>query len=655
MAAAAHPEPDAGAPNPALERAAARLHQAAETLHTRGQWHQLCSWAAHNPQLSAANLLLLQHSGQPAEPVAAAASWRAAERALRPDAAGIELLTRLPATSTEQTPRWHTATVYPASHTHPAGETTTPAAPARSAEQLRDHLAATADHRGTKPAVGAHTLPAQIRALAEPLADDHLARTDLPAGHKDWLASAAAHVLALRADPAHPHAPPAPPPASSGRAHAEHVRALAAQLVRTTHALAPPTGTVNPATARRVQHARTRTHHAHQRADYGHARTRALAQQRSARGQAAEHEQLAAALSAAAEYFHDQLTASPAARTYLQQRLGADLDDLPTGWRLGAAPRNWTALREHLRERGFSDTTLIRAGLVQHSSRGRLIDRFRERLTIGIHDAHGQLVGFTARTLEATGHGPKYLNSPTSELYDKRHALLGLAEQRSALNSGQRQPLLVEGPLDALALAARGPQHPWAPISTCGTSLTTSHLTQLRQTTSQPLTLGLDDDPAGNAATTRIARLLYADPDQPATHVLTGLNGHDPADALATGNTPTHTTDAASWLLHQLLDQHHALDHPDWVPHQVETLHAAAELLAPLPTSHAAPLAAHVATTLTNLPNDTITSHIITAHLDHQRPPTQHHTSATSPPPTPAKTTPSPTQPPRPGLRAPRP
>src|SRR3712207_3022379 len=125
----------------------------------------------------------------------------------------------------------------------------------------------------------------------------------------------------------------------------------------------------------------------------------------------------------------------------------------------GYAPAGWTALVDHLRGLGATETELVAAGLAQRARTGALIDRFRDRLTLPIHDADGAIVGFIARrnpTAADVGRaGPKYLNTPGTDLYRKGEHLFGLYETRGALAAGGT-PALVEGPLDAIALTLAG-------------------------------------------------------------------------------------------------------------------------------------------------------------------------------------------------------
>ena len=127
------------------------------------------------------------------------------------------------------------------------------------------------------------------------------------------------------------------------------------------------------------------------------------------------------------------------------------------GYGVGYAPASWTGLVDHLRTRGHTDTDLLAAGVAVPARHGRLIDRFRARITFPIHDGLG-VVGFTAR--DTTGHpdAPKYLNTPASTLYDKSRLLFGTQH----LPTGSHDPqtittvVLTEGPWDALAVTHAG-------------------------------------------------------------------------------------------------------------------------------------------------------------------------------------------------------
>jgi DNA primase len=61
---------------------------------------------------------------------------------------------------------------------------------------------------------------------------------------------------------------------------------------------------------------------------------------------------------------------------------------------VGYAPGEWTALTDHLRGRGFGDMSIETSGLAKRSSRGTLIDVFRDRAVFPIRTASGTVIGF---------------------------------------------------------------------------------------------------------------------------------------------------------------------------------------------------------------------------------------------------------------------
>ena len=82
-------------------------------------------------------------------------------------------------------------------------------------------------------------------------------------------------------------------------------------------------------------------------------------------------------------------------------------------WHIGYAPAGWTALTSHLCRLGHHDDAIQAAGLATRSSRGTLIDRFRDRdHALPVHDAAGMLAGFTGRAHPDAG--PDTRNTSTA-------------------------------------------------------------------------------------------------------------------------------------------------------------------------------------------------------------------------------------------------
>ena len=238
---------------------------------------------------------------------------------------------------------------------------------------------------------------------------------------------------------------------------------------------------------------------------------------------------------AAAEFYQTAYPGSDSA-AYIASRLGDDLTG-DSRWILGHAPNSWTALTDHLTERlGATADELVDAGLAKISSRGTPIDIFRNRVLFGITDGSGQVAGWTGRKLPGSPErAPKYLNTPATALFDKSALLYssGLLEEGC-------MPVLVEGPMDAIAVTLAGDRDPMPElgrakpvgVAPCGTALTPGQVDILRpHIEGRPVVVGLDDDAAGWKAAERDFKLLT---DVGATpHRLIIKGGKDPADMLA--------------------------------------------------------------------------------------------------------------------------
>jgi len=231
------------------------------------------------------------------------------------------------------------------------------------------------------------------------------------------------------------------------------------------------------------------------------------------------------------------LTAPPrrkAAVTYLHQR-GIDTATVPAEWLLGYAPPGWTRLADQLRGR-FGDEVLLDAGLALRSSRGTLIDTFRDRVIFPMHDRNGRVAGFIGRDVSGNPDTPKYLNTRQTPLFDKGELLYGLHEAHTT-NPAARHLVIVEGPLDVLAIAARGHTigtTDLLPIAASGTALTIAHARRVADVAiahHSPVVVALDGDAAGRAAALRASEKLRSLGLDVRLAVLP--NGTDPADYLA--------------------------------------------------------------------------------------------------------------------------
>ncbi|WP_269929155.1 DNA primase [Kocuria massiliensis] len=143
---------------------------------------------------------------------------------------------------------------------------------------------------------------------------------------------------------------------------------------------------------------------------------------------------------------------------------------------VGYAPQGWSNLLKHLRDRGFSEDELKATGMFSEGQRG-MYDRFRGRLMWPIRNITGETIGFGARKLFEDDKGPKYLNTPETQLYKKSQVLYGidLAKRKIAQ---RKQIMVVEGYTDVMAAHLAGIE---TAVATCGTAFGTEHIKIVRR------------------------------------------------------------------------------------------------------------------------------------------------------------------------------
>ncbi len=169
---------------------------------------------------------------------------------------------------------------------------------------------------------------------------------------------------------------------------------------------------------------------------------------------------------------------------------------------IGYAPDSWSDLVDALRKKGYTDEELKKSGLVTVSKKnGALFDRFRDRLMFPIIDVRGNVIGFGGRIMKDDPNAAKYLNSPETEIFNKRKNLFGL---NVAKKSKLGYLILVEGYMDAIALHQYGFD---CAVASLGTSLTQEHAVLLSRYTEQ-IVLIYDGDEAGQRAAQRAIPML---------------------------------------------------------------------------------------------------------------------------------------------------
>ena len=166
---------------------------------------------------------------------------------------------------------------------------------------------------------------------------------------------------------------------------------------------------------------------------------------------------------------------------------------------LGASLDAWDALITAMTEKGYTKAELLAAGLAVQNSRGRLYDKFRNRLMFPVIDVRGDIVGFGGRVLDKSE--PKYMNTPETITYSKRRILYGI---HLAKKTKRPNFILCEGNIDVITLHQAGFDNA---VASMGTALTTEQ-TRLLSRYTKELVLCYDNDNAGRTATEKAIDLL---------------------------------------------------------------------------------------------------------------------------------------------------
>jgi len=210
------------------------------------------------------------------------------------------------------------------------------------------------------------------------------------------------------------------------------------------------------------------------------------------------HRTLYDVLELAAKFFEATLAsrAGAKARGYLADRGIQPATQLT--FRIGYAPAERFALKEHLGSHGISVDDMIEAGLLIAGDDIPVpFDRFRDRVMFPISDLRSRVVAFGGRALDKDAPA-KYLNSPETPLFHKGATLFNAAGARAAAHQGATV-IAVEGYIDVIAMVTAGYPATVAPL---GTALTGDQLGLLWKMADEPV-LCFDGDKAGRKAAYR--------------------------------------------------------------------------------------------------------------------------------------------------------
>ena len=201
----------------------------------------------------------------------------------------------------------------------------------------------------------------------------------------------------------------------------------------------------------------------------------------------------------AAGYFMENLSKNDKALEYVGTRWN---DDVIGDFQIGYAPDGWDNFKKWAKDQGIKEAILLEAGLLIES-KGKVFDYFRNRIIFPIMNRTGRVVGFTGRDFSGDENAPKYFNTKETEIYTKGKVLYGYHSAYISIKE-KKFAYLVEGNPDVIRMHQIGKLNT---VGTCGTSLTTDQITEIKKHTGSVTIIG-DSDKAGEAAVIRNGKML---------------------------------------------------------------------------------------------------------------------------------------------------
>ncbi len=169
---------------------------------------------------------------------------------------------------------------------------------------------------------------------------------------------------------------------------------------------------------------------------------------------------------------------------------------------IGFSPIGWDELSRKMNASGFNESDCIEVGLgLPRKNKKGIYDRFRGRIMFPIFDSHGDTVGFGGREFiksDPKFEGPKYVNTPTTPIYNKSAVLYGLDKAKNYIRKYDFA-IIVEGYTDVIMSHQADVKNT---VSVSGTAFTTEQIDLVKRYTNN-LVLAFDMDIAGDKATRR--------------------------------------------------------------------------------------------------------------------------------------------------------
>lgn len=171
-------------------------------------------------------------------------------------------------------------------------------------------------------------------------------------------------------------------------------------------------------------------------------------------------------------------------------------------YQIGFAPNN-NVINRFLVEQKFEYQDMRKSGLFLEDDEGKLRDRFFNRIMFPIKNEFGSIIGFSGRVLNKEDSTAKYLNSPETDIFNKRDVLFNLSNAKAAIRKNDAV-ILFEGFMDVISAYQSGIENG---IASMGTSLTNDQIKVINRHCSS-VYVCYDGDAAGQNAINRALSLL---------------------------------------------------------------------------------------------------------------------------------------------------
>ncbi len=188
-----------------------------------------------------------------------------------------------------------------------------------------------------------------------------------------------------------------------------------------------------------------------------------------------------------------------AARDYIKKR--GISEETSERFQLGYALKDTHWLYNFLKSKSYTDEFLKEAGFFSKNKYPYPL--FANRLMFPVRSWQGKVIAFGARDLSFRDDSPKYINTPETIVYSKKHNLYGFYEALPAVKKNN-YVIICEGNFDAISLQQAGLETAVAPFGTAFTSEQADLISRY----ANKVKLLFDSDNAGIQATSKAILML---------------------------------------------------------------------------------------------------------------------------------------------------